>query len=570
MWPRSWMEPSRTVSLPSSRVYEDEQPDVFAALSAAAHDFSRALTYCYNLRYDHVFLKKDAVNETRLLKEWSLSHLGYQLPDYYITSVENRAGGIIRSQKVLFRTQAAERGQARNTREEKISSLNKSLSRLENAKKECVAAAKGNRRVVVPVPFLKRYDSVVTKDGQKPATVREQEYLFECSIDRSIRKTKARIRQIKGKLRRADEKEKRRDGIPSRITFGSKDLYRSKDTSGMPFPAWQEAWHDARNKCLYLAGRHTSSDCNFLVQWDSVSKTMCIRLPWHQKSCPGKLDEALVQSIDFPYGRSLLAEALGRPSKNRGSVSYDILFRRDGNGRRYFIVLASFEVCTRLNECFDTGIVGIDCNVDNLAVCDISADGSILSVLVIPFDTEGLTSGQADDVIGRAVSKAVKFAQDRHKPIVMEDIDLTEKLASAAYKGKRQNRRTSLFAYTKILAHMEGICFKRGVGLMKVSPAYTSLVGKCTYLKRLGGPVHGAAAAAIARRGLGLRERVPGYLRSLLPKYKKESGCPSYVQQWRSLYKALAKIPVQAFRKSLPVLDRRAVSVLKKPGACPG
>lgn len=42
MWPRSWMEPSRTVSLPSSRVYEDEQPDVFAALSAAAHDFSRA------------------------------------------------------------------------------------------------------------------------------------------------------------------------------------------------------------------------------------------------------------------------------------------------------------------------------------------------------------------------------------------------------------------------------------------------------------------------------------------------------------------------------------------------
>ncbi len=44
--------------------------------------------------------------------------------------------------------------------------------------------------------------------------------------------------------------------------------------------------------------------------------------------------------------------------------------------------------------------------------------------------------------------------------------------------------------------------------MIEVNPAYTSVIGKAKYRKRLGVSDHQSAAFAIARRGMGLKEKV--------------------------------------------------------------
>ncbi|MGH6815082.1 MAG: hypothetical protein ACREC6_05205, partial [Hyphomicrobiaceae bacterium] len=73
--------------------------------------------------------------------------------------------------------------------------------------------------------------------------------------------------------------------------------------------------------------------------------------------------------------------------------------------------------------------------------------------------------------------------------------------------GPRRNRRLSGFAYAKIGAGLHSAAFRRGIEVITVNPAYTSIIGAVNYARRLGLSVHCAAALAIARRGLRLAER---------------------------------------------------------------
>lgn len=549
-----WMSSERTVSLPSTRVYEDEQPEVFAAAKKAAADFSRAKVFCYNRRYDEEYLGAEKSNMTQALKDWSTAELGYRLPEYYITSVINKVSGILRAQKELFRTQEEDRAITRKTREEKIESLRTTEKNLSRMKNELIDAQKKGRSPVIPPIYTKRYADVRTGDGREPASEGERNYLFECSIDRSLKNTRANIGRVRHKIHRAEQNHQ---DIPSRITFGSKALYKLKDTGNMPADKWRQAWHDARMGGLYLAGRHTSKNCNFLARPDFQSNTMTIRVP--DKS--GVLTDVVIRDLSFPYRGDELEEALSAPPSERGSVSYTLLFRRDADGRRYFFVRADFTISRRLNQCLDDGIVSVDCNIDCLALTDLSADGRVLDRKVIGFDLEGLSSGEADDVIGRACSEAVAWARAKKKPVGMEDLDLRATRASMPYRGKALNRCTSRFAYAKMTFHMEGVCFRNEVGLMKADPAYTSLIGKTKFMLRMQGPVHVSAAAAIGRRCLGCAERVPSYLRPLLP--KKTKTAPSY-RQWRFLYRRLSGVPLSAFRKRMAPLDGRALKALKQ------
>ena len=52
MWKIIPMPEERTISIPSLRIYEYEQPDAFRILLDTAQDFARAKVFLYNLRYD--------------------------------------------------------------------------------------------------------------------------------------------------------------------------------------------------------------------------------------------------------------------------------------------------------------------------------------------------------------------------------------------------------------------------------------------------------------------------------------------------------------------------------------
>jgi len=155
------------------------------------------------------------------------------------------------------------------------------------------------------------------------------------------------------------------------------------------------------------------------------------------------------------------------------------------------------------------GAIGVDVNVGFLSVMPLDGSGNPLpkSSLDLPFDASGLDSERAKAIMGEAVKTIVTMALVQRRPIVVEDLDLAKKKSALREVcGPRLARKLSGFAYKLFLSMLISRAARYGVRVVKVNPAYTSHMGRCKYADQLGITVHRAAAAMIARRGMGLSE----------------------------------------------------------------
>jgi hypothetical protein len=89
-------------------------------------------------------------------------------------------------------------------------------------------------------------------------------------------------------------------------------------------------------------------------------------------------------------------------------------------------------------------------------------------------------------------------------------------------KGRRGDGMPKLrqklqkWIYKGLLEKIEVVGKRNGVQVIKVSPAYTSIIGKLKYSPMLGIDKDVASAYVIGRRGLGFEERLPKNYRRLL------------------------------------------------------
>ena len=100
------------------------------------------------------------------------------------------------------------------------------------------------------------------------------------------------------------------------------------------------------------------------------------------------------------------------------------------------------------------------------------------------------------------------WARDELKPIVAEDLDFAAKKKAMAQLSPKGARMLSGLLYAKDRQLLEAKCFRAGVELILIDPAYTSTIGAVKYAARRGWSVHAAAAGVIARRGQKLTERL--------------------------------------------------------------
>jgi hypothetical protein len=70
--------------------------------------------------------------------------------------------------------------------------------------------------------------------------------------------------------------------------------------------------------------------------------------------------------------------------------------------------------------------------------------------------------------------------------------------------------------YKRLLEKIEVLARKNGIEIIKVNPAYTSLIGKLKYSPQYNIDKDIARAYVIARRGLGFKERLPKNYKELL------------------------------------------------------
>lgn len=176
----------------------------------------------------------------------------------------------------------------------------------------------------------------------------------------------------------------------------------------------------------------------------------------------------------------------------------------------------------------------------------IGFDGS-LATKRFPLLREDAGSGRRNAVLSDALTATVAWAKEARKPLVAEDLDFTAKKKAIAQLSARAARMLSGLLYAKYRQLLEAKCFRAGVELIRINPAYASTIGAVKYASRRGWSVHAAAAGVIARRGQKLTERLPradtairvpvrgGHSALELPARKSRD---SRVTTWRSVHAA--------------------------------
>ena len=305
-------------------------------------------------------------------------------------------------------------------------------------------------------------------------------------------------------------------GRPS-ITVGGKRLWRNRhhlDQAGITEQQWQARWNAAR---MFLTADGESGKAG-------GNETICV----DEK---GQLRIKVPAALSAQYGRHLnvaapvafayrSAQWTQRVTARR-AVPYDITFDPE-KGRWYLDASWKQDAVPAAPPIEDlrTGpVLGVDLNADHLACCVLDGSGNPVGApITIAMQTAGLAASRRDGRVRAAITALLDLAQQQIcTAVVIENLDFAEARATGretmgrGKRGKRFRRTVAAIPTARFRTRLTAMAARRGIAIIGVDPAYTSKWGAQHWAKPLqqqtSEPVtrHHGAAAAIGRRGLGLR-----------------------------------------------------------------
>jgi IS605 OrfB family transposase len=161
------------------------------------------------------------------------------------------------------------------------------------------------------------------------------------------------------------------------------------------------------------------------------------------------------------------------------------------------------------NTSLKNGALGVDFNPNSIDWAVIDKQGNLKRHSSIKINVQDQRTNQTKDIIGKACAELVRYAELYQIPIVIEDLDFQKKKASMKEKGAKYARMLSNMAYSKFNQMLESRCKKFGIELLKIDPAYTSVIGVTKYMAMHSLSSGCAAALVIARRGQNRTENLP-------------------------------------------------------------
>ena len=161
------------------------------------------------------------------------------------------------------------------------------------------------------------------------------------------------------------------------------------------------------------------------------------------------------------------------------------------------------------------GCIGIDMNPGSIGWAYVDVQGNLQAHGQIPLQM-GLQSGKQNAQIVDACLQLATLADTFSCPVICEELDFSTKIEQLSERGRKYARMLSSWAYSRFYVLLESILSNRGIYLMQVNPAYTSIIGLVKYARQYGLASDEAAAMAIARRGMRLTENIPGSITAYL------------------------------------------------------
>ena len=254
------------------------------------------------------------------------------------------------------------------------------------------------------------------------------------------------------------------------------------------------------NNQAFIVGSQDESYGNQVCQWDGDN--LRFRVPACLESKFGKYVEAKIG--DFPRNINRLPAT--------GAKTWHFYHKDDK-----WCVAVSFtpSEVKQVSRSVDYGCIGIDINPGSIGWAYIDTEGNLKSHGKIPFQS-GLPNGKQQAIIVKAGLELAALATKYQCPIVGEDLDFTSKKEQLRERGKKYARMLSGWAYSEFFKLLNSILSNRGIELLTVNPAYSSMIGLVKYLRMYGLASDEAAATVIARRGMRLSEKIPGSLTAFI------------------------------------------------------
>jgi IS605 OrfB family transposase len=212
---------------------------------------------------------------------------------------------------------------------------------------------------------------------------------------------------------------------------------------------------------------------------------------------------------------------------------------------------------------FSHGALGIDLNDNHLAVVQLDANGKLINCQSLAMVMYGKSNGQRLALLHNLATAVVNQAHANSLPICIEKLDFAGKKKRLREIGSdRAARRLSSFAYARFAAILVAHAKLKGVAVVFVEPAFTSVIGAAVHAVPEGLTVHGGAAMAIARRAMAFEEVIPARLRlcnngrrPLLIKRPDSLRSKAWVDPWWMGWRELAKA-VHVAREQATTLRR--------------
>jgi len=347
--------------------------------------------------------------------------------------------------------------------------------------------------------------------------------LLEGTAEKEIEKTiqekhKLNARYVKDAVLIAKQVLKsciQRGQNPKKLVFGSRELFeklKKKHLTGKRREKLRQRWEERRYYYLYSRGEKSKNgNLNLRFVWEDSLK-LRINLGngeyvWVKVVRDAKRHKD--KWIDFTW-RLLEAE------KSSKWFAYNVRLKvRNGK----FYAQVSWEEKTVepvITKAY--GVIGIDINAYpfHLALAYVSTDGNLEKFERIDLrGMEDKTKNQREHIAWHIARQVVERALESGKAVVVEDLQKVPKGRRGDGLAKLR-RKLHKWAYRSVLEKIEVYARKMGVQLIKVNPAYTSIIGKLKYAPIYNIDKDVAGAYVIARRGLGFEERLPKNYRELL------------------------------------------------------
>jgi IS605 OrfB family transposase len=227
----------------------------------------------------------------------------------------------------------------------------------------------------------------------------------------------------------------------------------------------------------------------------------------------------------------------------------------------------SFEIQTpEMKYTKENGVIAIDTNASpiHLAMAEVSKTGELLSYQTISLHhLLGLSQNSKDHQEWILAHQIVDLAIQKGKAIAVENLKKLKKGMRGDGKAELRKRLHQWNA-KKFLQKLKRVAMLKGVEIVEINPAYTSIIGMLKYALQLSIDKDVAGAYVIVRRALGFKEDMPeNYEKLLEDRTYLEFALKRYEEREKELTELVEK-KTNEYKRNALESELRSVEYAKK------